>query len=87
MAPIEKAPFYGLEVYPGELGTKGGLKVDEHARVLTESGELIPGLYATGNCSSPVFGRTYPGAGSTLGPSSTFGYIAAHDALGEKLSD
>ena len=85
MAPIVKGPFYGLEVYPGELGTKGGLKVDERARVLTESGELIPGLYATGNCSSPVMGRSYPGPGATLGPTTTFGYIAAHDALGKEL--
>ncbi len=83
MAPIETAPFYCVEVFPGELGTKGGLKVDSLARVLTESGDVIPGLYATGNCSSPVFGRTYPGAGATLGPSTTFGYIAARDALGE----
>ncbi|MBP8926495.1 MAG: FAD-binding protein [Pseudomonadales bacterium] len=81
MAPIETAPFYGIAVYPGELGTKGGLKVDERARVLTASGELIPGLYAAGNCSSPVMGRTYPGAGSTLGPATTFGYVAARDAI------
>lgn len=83
LGPIGKAPFYGIEVFPGELGTKGGLKVDERARVLTQEGELIPGLYATGNCSSPVFGRTYPGAGSTLGPTTTFGYVAANDAVGE----
>ncbi|MBT4518915.1 MAG: FAD-binding protein [Halieaceae bacterium] len=81
MAPIAKAPFYGIEVYPGELGTKGGLKVDERARVLGPDSDLIPGLYATGNCSAPVFGRTYPGAGSTLGPTTTFGYVAARDAL------
>lgn len=85
LAPISKAPFYGIEVYPGELGTKGGLKVDEHARVLTQEGDLIPGLYATGNCSSPVFGRSYPGAGSTLGPTTTFGYVAANDAVGQSL--
>ena len=81
MAPIEKPPFYGIEVYPGELGTKGGLKVDERARVLTAAGDQIPGLYAAGNCSSPVMGRTYPGAGSTLGPATTFGYVAARDAI------
>ncbi|MBK6287350.1 MAG: FAD-dependent oxidoreductase [Gammaproteobacteria bacterium] len=81
MAPIEKPPFYGIEVYPGELGTKGGLKVDERARVLTAAGDPIPGLYAAGNCSSPVMGRTYPGAGSTLGPATTFGYVAARDAI------
>ena len=85
LGPIETGPFYGFEVYPGELGTKGGLKVDEYARVLTESGEVIPGLYATGNCSAPVMGRSYPGAGATIGPATTFGYIAAQDAIGGDL--
>jgi len=82
MAPIETPPFYGLTVVPGELGTKGGLKTDEFARVVTREGEIIPGLYATGNCSASVMGRTYPGAGSTLGPTTTFGYVAARHALG-----
>ena len=81
LAPIEKPPFYGLEAYPGELGTKGGLETDAHARVLKVSGEPIPGLYAVGNCSASVMGHTYPGAGSTLGPATTFGYIAARHAI------
>jgi len=81
LAPIEKPPFYGLEAYPGELGTKGGLKTDASARVLKESGEVIPGLYAIGNCSASVMGHSYPGAGSTLGPANTFGYIAARHAI------
>ena len=81
LAPMAKPPFYGFEVWPGELGTKGGISVDEHARVLDQSGNVIAGLYAAGNCSAPVMGRTYPGAGSTLGPSATFGYVAARDAM------
>lgn len=83
LGPIEKPPFYGIRVYPGELGTKGGLLVDARARVLKENGEVIPGLYATGNCSASVMGRSYPGAGSTLGPANTFGYVAALDAVGK----
>jgi 3-oxosteroid 1-dehydrogenase len=81
LAPIEKPPFYGLEIQAGDLGTKGGLKTDARARVLNEAGEVIPGLYAIGNCSASVMGRTYPGAGSTIGPAMTFGYIAALDAV------
>ncbi len=83
LAPIAEAPFYGMEAYPGELGTKGGIRTDERARVLSEAGEVIEGLYAIGNCSSPVMGRTYAGAGATLGPATTFGYIAARDATAE----
>jgi 3-oxosteroid 1-dehydrogenase len=82
LGPIDTAPFYGIRTYPGELGTKGGLTVDARARVLKASGEVIPGLYATGNCSASVMGRTYPGPGSTLGPATTFGYLAARDAIG-----
>jgi 3-oxosteroid 1-dehydrogenase len=82
LAPIDRPPFYALEAYPGELGTKGGLETDASARVLKESGEVIPGLYAIGNCSASVMGHSYPGAGSTLGPANTFGYIAAHHAIG-----
>ena len=83
LAPIVEAPFYGMEAYPGELGTKGGIRTDARARVLTEAGDVIPGLYAVGNCSSPVMGRTYAGAGATLGPATTFAYIAARDATAE----
>jgi len=82
LGPIEEAPFYAIEVFPGELGTKGGLTVDARARVTSEAGEVIPGLYAVGNCAASVMGRSYPGAGATIGPATTFGYIAATDAMG-----
>ena len=63
-------------MWPGDLGTKGGLLTDEHARVLREDGTPIPGLYAAGNTTASVMGRTYPGPGSTIGPATTFAYIA-----------
>ena len=82
LGPLDTAPYYAIEAFPGELGTKGGLTVDARARVLTEAGEVIPGLYAIGNCSASVMGRSYPGAGATIGPATTFGFIAANDATG-----
>jgi 3-oxosteroid 1-dehydrogenase len=80
LGPVEKAPNYGVKVYPGELGTKGGLQTDTRARVLRENGEVIAGLYAIGNCSAPVTGATYPASGATLGSAMVFGYIAGADA-------
>ena len=79
LGPIVKPPFYAVPMYPGEIGTKGGLVTDPDARVLREDGSVIPGLYATGNTSAAVMGPTYAGAGSTLGPAMTFGYIAVRD--------
>ena len=61
----------------GDIGTKGGLVTDEFARVLREDAKPIPGLYAIGNTSASVMGTSYPGAGATIGPAMTFGFIAA----------
>ncbi|WP_141013465.1 3-oxosteroid 1-dehydrogenase [Nocardioides sambongensis] len=77
LAPIENGPFYAVKIVPGDLGTKGGLVTDEHARVLREDGSVLPGLYAAGNVSSAVMGNTYPGPGGTIGPAIVFGYLAA----------
>ena len=80
LGPVEKGPFTAVKVVPGDLGTKGGLLTDEHARVLDESGAVIPGLYAAGNTTASVMGHTYPGPGSTIAPAVIFGYIAARHA-------
>lgn len=75
LAPIENAPCYAIKFYPGDLGTKGGLLTDEYPSVLKEDGSVIEGLYASGNNTASVMGRTYPGPGSTIGPACTFSYI------------
>lgn len=80
LGPIEKPPFYALKVWPGDLGTMGGLVIDEHARVLRKDGSAIRGLYAAGNNTASVMGRTYPGPGSTIGPAMVFGMIAGRHA-------
>ncbi|MDN4482456.1 FAD-binding protein [Demequina lignilytica] len=80
LGEIAHGPFVAIKIILGDLGTKGGLLTDEHARVLDTAGEVIGGLYAAGNCSAAVVGRTYPGAGSTLGPALVFGHIAGRHA-------
>ncbi|WP_230487233.1 3-oxosteroid 1-dehydrogenase [Nocardioides anomalus] len=76
---IDQAPFYAVQIVPGDLGTKGGLVTDERARVLRPDGSVIEGLYAAGNVSSAVMGHTYAGPGATIGPALAFGYLAAED--------
>ncbi len=75
---IAKPPFYAVRVVLGDIGTKGGLKTNADANVLDEAGRPIPGLYATGNTAGAVTAESYPGAGGTLGPAVTFGFIAAN---------
>ncbi|MGN9761746.1 3-oxosteroid 1-dehydrogenase [Streptomyces sp. SD31] len=82
LAPLWLPPYYAFRIVPGDLGTKGGLLTDARARVLREDGSVIRGLYAAGNASAAVMGHSYAGAGSTIGPAMTFGYIAARDIAG-----
>lgn len=82
LAPLLLPPFYAFKIVPGDLGTKGGMMTDERARVLRADGSVIPGLYAAGNASAAVMGHSYAGAGSTIGPAMTFGYVAANDIAG-----
>ena len=83
LVPIDHGPFYAIAVYPGDLGTKGGLVTDHDARVLRKDRTAIGGLYACGNTSASVMGRTYPGAGGTTSPALTYGMMAAEAALAE----
>jgi 3-oxosteroid 1-dehydrogenase len=80
LAPIEQGPFYAVAMYPGDVGTAGGLVTNEHAQVLRADGAVIAGLYATGNSTASVVGRCYPGAGASIAASFTFGYLAARHA-------
>ena len=82
LAPIVTAPYYAVKLVPGDLGTFIGLATDPLARVLDLNDAAIPGLYAVGNDQASVMGGTYPGAGITIGPALTFGYIAARHLAG-----
>jgi succinate dehydrogenase/fumarate reductase flavoprotein subunit len=76
VAPLADGPFYAIKLVVGDLGTFAGLVTDEKTRVLDAARKPIKGLYAVGNDSASVMGGNYPGAGITLGPALTFGYIA-----------
>lgn len=79
LRPIETAPFYAMALYPGLIGTAGGLRVDATSRVLDTVGVPIDGLYACGNTAASAFGPMYPAGGTTLGLAVAFGYLAGLD--------
>ena len=76
LGAIEKPPFFAFPIVTGALGTKGGPRTNENAQVLNVRGAAIEGLYAVGNVAASLSGPSYFGAGSTLGPGMTWGYIA-----------
>ena len=80
LGELSKPPFYAVQVVPGDVGTYGGVVTDASARVLREDGSVISGLYATGVSTASVMGRVYPGAGSSIGPTFVWGFVAAKHA-------
>ena len=85
LAPLDNGPFYAIRMIPGDIATLAGLRVDPRSRVLRGDGSVVPGLYAIGTVARSVMGGMYPGAGAMLGPSITFGYLAARD-IAESLA-
>ncbi|WP_322937616.1 FAD-dependent oxidoreductase [Nocardioides bizhenqiangii] len=84
LTPTDQPPYYAARFVLSDLGTKGGLVTDSAGRVLDAATEAaIPGLYATSNSVTSVFGSRYPGPGAPLGAAMVFGSLAVRDLLGE----
>jgi 3-oxosteroid 1-dehydrogenase len=83
LGPIDEAPYYGVQVVPGDIGTCGGLLTDADAQVVGQDDRPIAGLYATGNGTATVMGRHYLGPGASIANTMVFGYVAARHATAE----
>ncbi|RVQ68673.1 FAD-binding protein [Croceicoccus ponticola] len=86
LGAIDQGPFYAVKMEAGALGTAGGPRTNAEAQVIDWNDRPIPGLYAAGNAMCAVLGEGYGGAGGTLGPGLTFGYIAGRH-LGTHISN
>lgn len=75
VAPLGAGPFYAVKVLMGDLGTFDGLRTSTVGQVLREDSSPVEGLFAVGNDRASIMGGNYPGAGITLGPNMTFGFI------------
>jgi len=80
VAPIERPPFYAVEIYPGALGTNGGPQIDRNGQVRKLGGGVVGGLYAAGNTAANAFGWAYPSGGGTIGNGMVFGFLAGRHA-------
>lgn len=82
LGPLRTAPFYAVQIRPGELSTLAGLVTNGKAQVLRHDGRPVPGLYAAGLDNNSIWSGHYPGGGCSIGPAMTFGYIAARHIAG-----
>jgi succinate dehydrogenase/fumarate reductase flavoprotein subunit len=78
LAPLATPPYYGVAIWPGTIGTNGGLHINADGQVLNPFGQAIPGLYAAGNVTGSPMGAGYPGGGVTIGAGLIFAYRAAN---------
>jgi 3-oxosteroid 1-dehydrogenase len=83
LGPLLTGPFYAMEVVNGAFGTNGGVATDGLARVLDVDSRPIEGLFAAGNTTENAYAAGYPGAGATLGPIMTMGYLAGRTIAGQ----
>lgn len=89
VAPVGPGPYFAVKTLMGDLGTFDGLRTSVVGEVLDHQDQPIEGLFAVGNDRASIMGGNYPGAGITLGPIMTFGYITGQHlaSLGaEKVS-
>ena len=84
LGPLAQAPFHAIKIEQGTLGTNGGPKTDARGRVLAQRGGVISGLWAAGNVMAAPIGMVYGGAGGTIAPALTFGWIAGRDAATDR---
>lgn len=82
LGPLDRGPYFATRIFPGDVGTCGGVITNEFAQVIDEQDRVIDGLYATGNITATVMGRTYLGAGGSIANTMVFGYVAARHAAG-----
>ena len=80
LGPVEQPPFFAVPIHMGMLGTNGGPRTDASARIVDHASNPITGLFGAGNVIACPTGGVYAGAGGTLGPAITFGYIAGRTA-------
>jgi len=80
IGPLQTGPYYGVKLYPGDIGASTGLDTDAQARVLDAQQQAIAGLYAVGNDMNSIMGGVYTAPGITIGPGLVFGYLAAQHA-------
>jgi 3-oxosteroid 1-dehydrogenase len=78
---IDAPPYLAMAINRSILGTKGGARTNAKGQVLREDRSIIGGLYAAGLAMANPIGTRALGAGTTIGPNLTWGFICAETIL------
>ena len=92
MVPIDTPPFYtapasNSKTTSAGLVTLAGVETNNNLQVIDAAGNVIPGLYAAGNCLGERYGNSYatPFAGNSIGMAMTHGRIAGKIITGQEV--
>jgi 3-oxosteroid 1-dehydrogenase len=87
LGAIEQPPFYAAPCHRVILGTKGGPRTNARGQALRADGSAIAGLYCAGLAAANPIGTKAVGAGTTLGPCLTSGYICGLELAGTEAGE
>lgn len=92
MVPIDTPPFYtcpanNSKTTSAGLVTLAGVETNNNLQVIDVAGNVIPGLYAAGNCLGERYGNSYatPFAGNSIGMAMTHGRVAGKIITGQEV--
>ena len=70
LRPLNQPKFYAGKLYPGTIGSMGGIKINYKTEVLNKESEVIPGLYAAGLDACSIYADSY----AFVLPGNTYGF-------------
>ena len=86
LRPVSEGPFYATEIRLSSIGFTGaGPRVNAHGEVLNTKHEVIPGLFAGGECAGGLAGPMSIG-GNPTATCFAFGRIAGDSAAAFAVS-
>lgn len=81
LVEVKEGPYYAVKYVARNLGTLGGIRINENMQVLDKDFNVIKGLYAAGADAGGMYGKSYVDfEGGTLGFAYTSGRLAGEQA-------
>ncbi|MBQ4579346.1 MAG: FMN-binding protein, partial [Clostridia bacterium] len=83
---VEGDMYYAIRLHALCVMTLGGVTANANMQVMDETNNVIPGLYAAGECVGGIWGKFVSGGTGVMGPI-VFGKIAAQHAMSNEMGE